>query len=106
MQICVCFSLPLEAAGEAEWNSGGWQCWEVAIPSSARTLVSQASRSKFMLHCIVVILQNANLKSEIILVVAVVVVVVVVQYVMIRGKHRGFSVGARPSSQEQALCVG
>lgn len=52
------------------------------------------------------ILQNANLKSEIILVVAVVVVVVVVQYVMIRGKHRGFSVGARPSSQEQALCVG
>lgn len=59
-----------------------------------------------MLHCIVVILQNANLKSEIILVVAVVVVVVVVQYVMIRGKHRGFSVGARPSRQEQALCVG
>lgn len=52
------------------------------------------------------ILQNANLKSEIILVVAVVVVVVVVQYVMIQGKHRGFSVGARPSRQEQALCVG
>lgn len=101
--VLVC---PLKLLGKQNWNSGGWQCWEVAIPSSTRTLVSQASRSKFMLHCIVVILQNANLKSEIILVVAVVVVVVVVQYVMIQGKHRGFSVGARPSRQEQALCVG
>lgn len=73
MQICVCFSLPLGTAGEAEWNSGGWQCWEVAVPSSTPTLVSQASRSEFVLHCLAVILQNANLKSEIILVVVVVV---------------------------------
>lgn len=42
--------------------------------SSRRTLVSQASRREFVLHCTLVILKNANLKTEIIL-------VVVVQYV-------------------------
>lgn len=48
---------------------------KLLFASSRRTLVSQASRREFVLHCTLVILKNANLKTEIIL------VVVVVQYV-------------------------
>lgn len=49
---------------------------KLLFTSSRRTLVSQASRGEFVLHCTLVILKNASLKTEIIL-------VVIVQYVTI-----------------------
>lgn len=47
---------------------------KLLLTSSRRTLVSQASRREFVLHCTPLILKNANLKTETIL-------VVIVQYV-------------------------
>ena len=48
---------------------------KLLFTSSRQTLASQASRREFVLHCTLVILKNANLKTEIML-------VVIVQYVM------------------------
>lgn len=64
---------------------------KLLFTSSRRTLVSQASRREFVLHCTLVILRNANLKTEIIL-------VVIVQYVttfvvLLLGEQKVFGVG-------------
>lgn len=95
MQIRLCFNLPLEGEEGAEGSSGtsgGRQYGEAPVRILQTALVSQASRREFALHSTLVILKNANLKTEIIL-------VVVVQYVttfvvlLLGGQKPVFGVG-------------
>lgn len=68
--ICLCRGAAWPPLPRAPWKCGlgplaPRRCWGSCCPSHTRlTLVSQASRREFLLHCALVVLGNADLKSS------------------------------------------